>query len=66
MDVLQRRLTWLVRFALDCAAFRKTGWIAPRGFLTLEAAWIVATGLAVKFSYAGTRLGGSKYNNLTP
>ena len=48
MDLLRRRLAWLVRFALDRAAFA-AGWIASSGFLALGAAWIVATGLAVRF-----------------
>src|SRR5229473_1505606 len=31
----------------------QTGWIASAGFLTLGAAWIVATGLAVRFILRG-------------
>jgi hypothetical protein len=31
----------------------QTGWIASSGFLTLGVAWIVATGLAVRFILRG-------------
>ena len=39
--------------SLWIAPHAQTGWIASAGFLTLGAAWIVATGLAVKFILRG-------------
>jgi uncharacterized membrane protein len=42
--------------SLWIAPHSQTGWIASSGFLTLGAAWIVATGLAVKFIWQGDAL----------
>jgi len=42
---------WCV--SLWIAPHSQTGWIASAGFLTLGAAWIVATGLAVRFILRG-------------
>jgi len=39
--------------SLWIAPHAQTGWIASAGFLTLGAAWIVATGLAVRFILRG-------------
>jgi len=39
--------------SLRIAPHSQTGWIASAGFLTLGAAWIVATGLAVRFILRG-------------
>jgi uncharacterized membrane protein len=39
--------------SLWIAPHSQTGWIASAGFLTLGAAWIVATGLAVRFILRG-------------
>ena len=39
--------------SLWIAPHSQTGWIASSGFLTLGAAWIVTTGLAVKFILRG-------------
>jgi uncharacterized membrane protein len=39
--------------SLWIAPHAQTGWIASAGFLTLGAAWIVATGLAVQFILRG-------------
>ena len=52
MDLLQRRFAWLVRFTLDRAAFADR-LDRSSGFITLGAAWIVATGLAVRFILRG-------------
>jgi hypothetical protein len=52
MDLLERRLAWLVRFAVDRAAFRDR----LDGFFGISRArrgWIVATGLAVRFILRG-------------
>jgi hypothetical protein len=49
MDLLRHRFAWLVRFTLHRAVFAQTGRIASAGFLTLGAAWIVTTGLALRF-----------------
>ena len=56
-----RLLGWIYRGAVSlgwCASLwiaphSQTGWIASAGFLTLGAAWIVATGLAVRFILRG-------------
>jgi uncharacterized membrane protein len=42
--------------SLWIAPHAQTGWIASAGFLTLGAAWIVATGLAVRFILRGDAL----------
>jgi uncharacterized membrane protein len=42
--------------SLWIAPHSQTGWIASAGFLTLGAAWIVATGLAVQFILRGDAL----------
>jgi uncharacterized membrane protein len=39
--------------SLRIAPHAQTGWIASAGFLALGAAWIVATGLAVRFILRG-------------
>ena len=39
--------------SLRIAPHAQTGWVASAGFLTLGAAWIVATGLAVRFILRG-------------
>ena len=47
---------WLVRFA-RIAPHSQTGLIASAGFLALGAAWIVTTGLAVRFILRGDVIG---------
>src|SRR5229473_1505607 len=42
--------------SLWIAPHSQTGWIASAGFVTLGAAWIVATGLAVRFILQGDAL----------
>jgi hypothetical protein len=55
MDLLRRRIAWLVRFTLDRAAFADR-LDRFRRVLALGAPWMVATGLAVRLILQGDAL----------